>query len=99
MDVIAHQHVRMNPASRFRRIFAEPVQVGPTVIVGDEADLAIVAALDYMERHALPEGSGAGVSAWLLRERFSGTVTLSTSKMGYVPYFHPVTGPYSYPSR
>jgi len=51
MDVVAHQHIRVNPATRLLGVLAKAFQVETTVIVGDEADLAIVAPLDQVKRN------------------------------------------------
>ncbi len=50
MNVIVHQHVRVDPAVLLVRVLAQQAQVGHTVAIGEEHGLAIVATLNDMLR-------------------------------------------------
>lgn len=52
VDVVGHQHVRMDCAAFAQRDFIEVVQIAPIVAGREEAGLAIVAALDDVLRDA-----------------------------------------------
>ncbi|CRD46313.1 hypothetical protein WJ66_00207 [Stenotrophomonas maltophilia WJ66] len=50
MDVVAHQHIGVNPAMLLVRVMTQQAKVGGAVAIGEEHGLAIVAALDDMLR-------------------------------------------------
>ena len=49
MYVVGHQHIGVNRAACLVGIFLEPVQVEALVLIGDEADLTVIASLDDMQ--------------------------------------------------
>jgi hypothetical protein len=52
VDVVGHQHVGMQDATRGKRALAQKVQVAAAVAVVEEAGQSIVAALDNVLRYA-----------------------------------------------
>jgi hypothetical protein len=48
MDVVCHEHVRMNSAVEFLRALAQPMQVKAVVLLGKEARRPVIASLDDM---------------------------------------------------
>lgn len=50
MDVVAHQHIGVNPAMLLVRVMTQQAKVGDVVAIGEEHGLAVVAALDDMLR-------------------------------------------------
>ncbi|MDP2431193.1 MAG: hypothetical protein Q8O33_04110 [Pseudomonadota bacterium] len=59
MDMIGHQRISVNTASSFISVFVEPIQIENEILFGEEARLAIITALDDMERNAGEEESSA----------------------------------------
>jgi hypothetical protein len=49
--MMGHQHVGVDGATALLRVLLEPVEIHPVVLLGKEARLAIVAALNKMLRH------------------------------------------------
>lgn len=52
MNVVSHQHIRVDGASAMRGCIQQVVSVGGIVLVGSKAHLPIVAALDDVLRNA-----------------------------------------------
>lgn len=61
VDVVGHEHVGMDCTAVADAVLVEPVQIEPIVLVGEGAGLAIVSALDEMERDVGKYNTGA---AW-----------------------------------
>jgi len=50
MDMVGHQHIGVDTALRLRRVLAQPAEITTGIVIGLEAGLAIVAALDEVQR-------------------------------------------------
>ncbi len=50
--MVGHQHVSVNEATAVFRVLFQPVEIQSIVFIGKEARLAIIAALNQMERHS-----------------------------------------------
>ncbi len=73
--MVGHQHVGVQGAAAFFKGFAQPVTVAQVVLLGDEAGIAVMAALDNVQRYtgevnAGPSGACTSVQsrnrAWTL---------------------------------
>ena len=49
--MVSYQYVGMNPATGLAGVLAQPVQINRVIPVGEEAGLAIVPALDNVQRN------------------------------------------------
>ena len=68
MDVVGHQHPRMQLAIGLAQGFAEPVQIGEEIVVADEASVAIVPALDDVQRDVVKVDAGTAGHGGMLVE-------------------------------
>ena len=57
--MVGHQHIGMNAAARLARVLGQPVQVDAVIVLGKETGLAVVAALDQVQRDARKGKAGA----------------------------------------
>ena len=53
MDVISHQHIGVQAAARLRQRLPQPVQIAQVVILREEAGLAVMTALDDVQRNTV----------------------------------------------
>jgi len=61
VHVVGHQHIGVDRARIARRQLAQVVQVAPVVVIGEEADAAVIPALDDVQRGAGdPQASTSG---------------------------------------
>ena len=48
--MVRHQYIRVNTAAGFPGIFGKPIQIAAIVFIGEKTGLAIIAALNEMDR-------------------------------------------------
>ena len=65
--MVGHQHVGMDRTAEIRSQLGQVVEIERVVLVGEEAGLAVVAALDQMQRYAGERDAGAARHARLVR--------------------------------
>ena len=58
MDLIGHEHLRMQRAVGLHQCLAQPTEIAPIVVLGEEARLAIVTTLHDMNRNAIKVAAG-----------------------------------------
>lgn len=59
MNMIGHQHVRMNAATGLPGILGQPVEIDTVILVGNKASLAVIAALNQVQRRVWQRKAGA----------------------------------------
>lgn len=59
MHVVGHEHIGVQAATAFLERLAQPVAVSKVVVISKEAGIAVVSALDYVQRNTSQVDAGA----------------------------------------